>query len=325
MEKEAITREREINNVRTLYIGGGTPSLLDADDIEKLIVIGKAEDAVEKTLEANPQDITYSKAAEWRKIGINRLSIGIQSFNDDYLRLLGRRHNAWQALSAVETAQRAGFDNISIDLIYALPGQTLKQCHEDIETALSLDIQHLSCYCLSFEEGTPFADEKDAGVLKETDDDTANEMYDLICDKADAKGIKRYEVSNFAKKCFEAKHNSSYWDHTPYTGLGAGAHSFDGRHTRRANICNLDRYIAHPDSTEIYTIETLTAEDLYNEKIMLGLRTSRGIDRQTVHPSVLKAVERHLADGCLAESDGKLTATQKGIHILNEIITDLMI
>ncbi len=323
VEKEAESREKEIHEIKTFYIGGGTPSLIDPQDIERLIRVSKAQKAIEKTLEANPQDITQDIAEQWLKAGINRLSIGIQSFDDRLLRLMGRRHDARQAEQAVETAQKAGFDNISIDLIYALPWQTIEMLLKDLEKALSLDIQHLSCYCLSFEENTPFARDRDSGLIQETDEDTANAMYDLICSETAKKGINRYEVSNFACQGREAQHNSSYWTHTPYIGLGAGAHSYDGCRTRRANLPDINKYIASPSNA--FTTETLTDTDIYNENIMLGLRTSKGIDRTIIRPEAEKYLSRHLTAGLLEEAEGRIRATQKGIHILNEIITDLMI
>ena len=272
-------------------------------------------------MELNPGDAIPSYLQALRKTGINRLSIGIQSFQDDLLRLIGRRHNASQAVEAVQMAQKAGFDNLSIDLMYALPTQTMEQWKSDIETALRLGIQHISCYGLMYEEGTVMTQRVEAGTLEAIDEDTENAMYDYLCERLKEAGFVHYEVSNFALPSFEAKHNSSYWDGTPYIGVGAGAHSYIGN-VRSWNASDLEAYIR---GEAVREQETLTEKDLYNERIMLGLRTRQGISGSfpVQHRSI---IDSKIQNGLLRETDDhRIVATQQGIHILNRIIEDLMI
>ena len=276
-------------------------------------------------MELNPGDATREYFLRLRETGINRLSIGIQSFQDELLHLVGRRHNARQAIEAVRMAQEAGFGNISIDLMYALPTQTMDMWKADIETALSLNVQHISSYGLMYEEGTELTRRRDAGELESIDEDTEMAMYDYLCARLKEAGLVHYEVSNFALPGHEALHNSSYWNGTPYIGIGAGAHSYIGC-VRSWNPDDLDAYIQGiADSTLVRESETLSDEDRYNEQVMLGLRTNRGI------PATLPTHKRLVLDsfvqkGLLRETEEKrIVATQKGLHVLNRIIEDLMI
>ena len=327
IRQEAEARVAEMDGVRTVYMGGGTPSLLEVADIERLLSAVKADRAEEVTLEANPGDLDKDNLNHLRNIGINRLSIGIQSFSDTNLKLLGRRHTAEEAVNAVKMAQEAGFSNLSIDLMYALPQsrqeEDLKRWQHDLETAFSLGIQHLSCYCLSYENGTRMTQMLEEGKLKETDEDTANRMYDTLCDEAYRNGFEHYEISNFSLPGKQSLHNSNYWNHTPYVGLGAGAHSYDGKHIRRANINNIEQYIASPTTT--YTTEYLTDTDIYNEKIMLSLRTAKGIDFNELPPAQSHKAQEYISRRLLKRDNNRLSATREGIHILNLIIEDLMI
>ena len=194
------------------------------------------------TLEANPEQLTPKYCKELRTLGFNRLSIGVQSFQEHVLRFMGRRHTAQQAISAVGNAHTAGFDNISIDLMYALPTQTMGHWTADVELALRLGVQHISCYGLMYEEGTALTALRDKGEITPIDEELENTMYDHLCKRLKKEGWTHYEVSNFALPGFEAKHNSSYWDGTPYVGVGAGAHSYI-RNIRSWNPDNLDEYI----------------------------------------------------------------------------------
>jgi len=256
-----------------------------------------------------------------RNIGINRLSIGIQSFQDELLTLIGRRHNAQQAIDAVRMAQEVGFENISIDLMYALPTQTMESWKADIETAISLSVQHISSYGLIYEEGTALTQAVENGALEAIDEETENAMYDALCERLKQAGFVHYEVSNFALPGYEAKHNSRYWDHTPYIGVGAGAHTYIPP-VRSWNKDDLEGYLK---GEEVRESELLTETDLYNERIMLGLRTNRGIvDPLSVHSR--KITTDYIRKGLLRKTDdGRVVATQEGIHILNRIIEDLMI
>lgn len=322
--QEIAERKREADTIRTIYLGGGTPSTLDAADIKRILEAIDAPEAEEVTMELNPGDATMEYLLALRAAGVNRLSIGIQSFDDRLLRTIGRRHNTAQAIEAVQMAQEAGFENLSIDLIYALPGQTMAQWEADIETALGLQVQHISCYGLMYEEGTALTKRLEDGEIKATDEETENAMYDRLCEQLKAAGFRHYEVSNFALPGYEAKHNSSYWDGTPYIGIGAGAHSYLPP-VRSWNPNDLEAYIAGVMARSLQReSETLTETDLYNERIMLGLRTSKGI----VGPFPIQSrsiIERILRDGLLKKQDGRIVATQQGLHILNRIIEDLMI
>lgn len=324
--KEIEQRKHEANEpIRTIYLGGGTPSTLQAEDITRIISAIGTQTAEEITMELNPGDATPEYLRAIRAAGINRLSIGIQSFKDNLLSLIGRRHNAQQAIDAVRMAQEAGFDNLSIDLIYALPTQTMDQWIEDIETALTLNVQHISSYGLMFEEGTVMTRRLEAGEIEAVDEDIENEMYDTLCKRLQQAGFVHYEVSNFALPGYEAKHNSSYWDHTPYIGVGAGAHSYLPP-VRSWNPSDLDDYIRGiQNGTLVRESETLTDKDLYNERIMLGLRTRQGINGPLLsqHRAIIESLT---GSELLYETpDGRIIATQKGIHVLNRIIEQLMI
>lgn len=315
--REIAARKEEAGAIRTIYLGGGTPSTLDAEDIQRILRAIGTEQTTEITMELNPGDATETYLKQIRAAGINRLSIGIQSFQDELLTLIGRRHTAAQALTAVSMAQQAGFDNLSIDLMYALPTQTMEQWKADIETALRLNVQHISSYGLMYEEGTALTRQMESGQLQAIDEDTENAMYDYLCERLQETGFVHYEVSNFALPGYEAQHNSNYWNGTPYVGIGAGAHSYIGVE-RSWNPDDLETYIRGVFQR---AIEILTERDCYNERIMLGLRTAKGVAKQDIRADISKYVEA----GLLHEKEGRIVATKKGIHILNRIIEDLMI
>ena len=326
--KEIRNRRDEAKEpIRTIYIGGGTPSTLEPGHIRQIIDAIGAPEAEEITMELNPGDATGEYLKAVKEAGINRLSIGIQSFQDNLLRLIGRRHNAAQAIEAVRMAQEAGFENLSIDLMYALPTQTMSQWKADIETALGLNVQHISSYGLMYEEGTTISKQRDVGAISAVDEETENAMYDYLCNRLKEAGFVHYEVSNFALPGLEAKHNSSYWNGTPYIGAGAGAHSYIGN-IRSWNPADLDAYIRGiKNGGLVRESETLTETDLYNERIMLGLRTNRGIMYSDT-PPLRDTVDQlgYLKNGLLRKTeDGRIAATQKGLHVLNRIIEDLMI
>ena len=337
-------------NIHTVYLGGGTPSMLTSEQIGTVLEGLRSEFAIdadaEITLEANPSDITPSVLADWRRMGFNRLSIGVQSFDDEMLRKIGRRHNGEQAKKAVREAQEAGFRNISIDLIYGLPEQTMEEWKGEIEQALALDIQHVSAYCLSYEEGTELTRQLRNKEIKEVDEETENAMYDYLTETLEKHGLLRYEVSNFALAGFESQHNSSYWNGTPYLGLGAGAHSYDTE-SRQWNVGNLEEYIKGVTEGDVYfEREALTKDDRYNEYIMLKIRTRDGLFLSKVarplQDRCKKVAKTYIQNGQLKvvhpagfqsngnatdeiDSETRLVATQEGIHILNRIIEDLMI
>lgn len=326
IEEWILRRQQWGPSVETIYIGGGTPSLLAVEDVQRLLAALPTANAREITLEANPGDITREKAQAWRAMGVNRLSIGIQSFSDDVLQLLGRRHTAEEAQEAVATARAAGFDNISADLIYAVDTEGLARngwevLKNDVRQLLQTGVEHISTYCLSYEEGTRMTQMLERGEIHEVDEDTENQMFDYIVTQLTEAGYEHYEVSNFARPHRRSQHNSNYWNDTPYIGLGAAAHSYDGVH-RMWNVNDIDLYIkgalAHDLQRES---ETLTAEQHHTERVMLGLRTAEGIDRTEIDEA--KALP-YLQRGLLRIEGNRMVATTQGYHILNRIIEDLI-
>ena len=324
--------------IHTIYIGGGTPSMLDDSSLQMIIEAIRRESSLnstaiseplqgdeamlqEITMEANPGDITLERAQAWRKMGINRLSIGVQSLDDELLQLIGRRHTAEQARKAVAAAQAAGFDNISIDLMYALPSQTMEQWQKDVAEALQMGVQHISTYGLIYEESTVLMTLLDHGVIEAVDEDTEMQMYDYLVGQLAANNFEHYEVSNFALPNRQSRHNSSYWNNTPYIGLGAGAHSYDGQ-VRQWNISDLDTYIAQAMAHQLQPEkEVLTEEQRHTERVMLGLRTNSGIGSDEIDRS---KAQPYIAQGMLKEKGNHIVATTKGYHILNRIIEDLI-
>lgn len=328
---EALLAEWQIRQheatepIHTIYIGGGTPSTLDNAALDRILqaILSTCPDSRphEITIEANPGDITLEKAQAWRAMGINRLSIGIQSFDDQLLTLIGRRHTSEQARQAVAYAQAAGFDNISIDLMYALPDQTMQQWQNDVAQALQLGVQHISTYGLIYEDGTVLTTLLEHGVIEAVDEDLEMQMYDYLVERLTANGFLHYEVSNFALENRHSRHNSSYWNDTPYLGLGAGAHSYNGQQ-RQWNIADLDAYIEQAMAHNLRPeMETLTPEQHHTEQVMLGLRTSQGVAKD--HINLSKALP-YLQQGLLVENGNRIVATTQGYHILNRIIEDLI-
>ena len=317
------SRKHELNEeIRTIYIGGGTPSTMDDADLYKIIQHCSASSpVVEMTMEVNPGDVTKEKALAWRAMGINRLSMGVQSFNDQLLQRIGRRHTAQEAQQAVAIAQAAGFDNISIDLMYALPSETMEQWKQDVDTAMQLGIQHLSTYGLIYEDNTPLTHMLQRGEIEMVDEDTEMQMYDYLVEQLTANGFEHYEVSNFALRERQSKHNSNYWNDTPYIGLGAGAHSYDGR-ARRWNISDLDCYIQQALAHNLQSEEeVLSDEERHTERVMLGLRTNQGV---ATHEINISKAEPYIAKGLLSRNSDRIAATTQGFHILNRIIEELI-
>ena len=340
---DSIVRELNIRKdylqnspISTIYFGGGTPSILSNEQfllifeaIYRLFTV--AEDA-EITFEANPDDLTPGFLASLQALPFNRISIGIQSFDDKDLKRINRRHTSKQAEEAVKNAQKAGFDNISIDLIYGLPFQTLKAWVDQLDRALSLNIQHISAYGLTYEEGTALWKQRENGEIEVVDDLVMNEMYLLLLDKIKTKDFEAYEISNFALPGYRSRHNSAYWKQEPYLGIGPSAHSYDIV-SRQWNIASITDYIiAINSNTDFYEREELSLNDRYNDFVMVSLRTSEGLD--------VKIIERdfgpELAEYCLQNIktfmdseqvyylDGKLRLTAEGIQISNLILIQLM-
>lgn len=330
------------NSLETLYFGGGTPSAISEADISAIINAVRAafpdENRIfETTIEVNPSDVSHGKILSYRAAGINRVSIGIQSFDDRLLSIIGRRHNSYQAVEAVQIVKNAGIDNISVDLIYGLPGETMAVWQNDIEKVLSLGVQHISLYCLTYEKGTPLTGLRDAGKVTELDDDLLNEMQDYATLRLAQEGFCHYEVSNYALPRFESHHNSSYWNGTPYLGLGASAHSYNGLDIREWNPADIYSYInsvehaAELCSAQYLPLEKemLGARERYNERVMLSLRTAAGLDTCILTSEeramfVMKA-EKWEDKKLLARDGTRWYVTAEGLHILNRITEDFIL
>lgn len=255
---------------RTLYFGGGTPSILSLNEIAEIFDIVGRPKVEEWTIECNPEDMTEQWLAGIRRLGVSRLSVGVQSLNDDELKWMERRHTAADAVNAIKLAQSLGFNNISADVIFGLPNQSVDSVQSTIRGILSLDLQHLSLYSLMFEEGSKITMKN----VEPIDDNIAAEMFRMICNELSEAGYEHYEISNWAKPGFRARHNYGYWTGEPYMGLGPAAHSFDGFAMRRANVANTMKWL----KGEKPEVEHLTDEERFNERVMLGLRTADGID-----------------------------------------------
>lgn len=321
--------------IQSIYFGGGTPSQLQIKEIAILLdSINKHYDIdtnAEITLEANPDDVTPDFAHNLRNLGFNRVSLGVQSFNDRILKMLNRRHDAATAQYAVHTLQQAGLDNISIDLIYGLPTQLLQDFSSDLQKAFSLPIKHLSTYALSIEQGTLLQRKIQSNELAETDEDTFIAEYEIMMQQAHAHGFEHYEISNFALPGFESRHNSGYWNNTPYLGIGPGAHSFNGTDERQYNEPNLGKYISAAGLPP-HTIEHLTLSDQFDEQVFTSLRTRKGLSLKTMEKrfgeawleDLKRAAQKHISSGSLTFNNNTLCLTRKGFMTSNDIISDLM-
>ena len=336
--KELQFRKDYLNNapIDTIYFGGGTPSILNFDQFKAIFdVIYKLftiADHPEITFEANPDDLTLEFLTSMQALPFNRLSLGIQSFDDMDLKRINRRHTSMQAVKAVKDAQAAGFDNISIDLIYGLPFQTTTSWERQLDMALKLNIQHLSAYGLTYEEGTVLWKQREKGEIESVDEVEMNRMYLILLDKVKEKGFEAYEISNFALPGFRSRHNSSYWKQEPYLGVGPSAHSYD-LISRQWNVSSIKEYIKAIDTNSgLFEREILSLYDRYNDFVMVSLRTSDGLDFEYMR----KEFGSELAEYCLINiksfmdsekvynSDGKLRLSTKGIQISNLILIQLM-
>ncbi len=271
--------------IETIYLGGGTPSQLTGEQLRQIFLyINKVygmEHVEEVTMECNPDDITFQYAESLSQLPINRISMGVQTFSNERLRFLHRRHTAEQIPLAVERLRNIGIRNISIDLMYGFPGETLEDWHRDIDEALRLDVEHLSAYGLMYEEGTPLYRLLEQGKVSETDEELSLQMYNNLIDRLTEAGYEHYEISNFAKRSFRSLHNSNYWNQTPYIGLGAAAHSYNGHDCRRWNIDNIEKFIEGMEKGEpVYEEEILDDDTRYNDIVMTALRTCEGLDLQ---------------------------------------------
>lgn len=339
----AVCREMELrkNYIRepfsTIYLGGGTPSLLDEAELTKLFLyINNVYDVdrnAEITMECNPDDITPEFTNMLSRLPINRVSMGAQTFADSRLRLLHRRHNSDEMKHAVKLLREAGIKNISIDLMFGFPDESLSQWKEDISAALALNVEHISAYSLMYEEDTPLWKMLDTGKVKEIDEELSLTMFkELVCQLTDA-GYEHYEISNFARPGYRSRHNSSYWHQVPYIGLGAAAHSFD-LNSRQWNVADLKLYIEEINNGIIpMEREELDNDTTFNDIITTALRTSDGIDLNAMETrlgkryrnTLISAAGKHIEQGLLEIRHDRLRLTAEGIFISDMVMSDLMI
>ena len=307
-------------SISTLYFGGGTPSLLSAEEIADLLHLINMHYPIapnpEITLEANPDTLSLEYLQALRKVGINRLSIGIQSFFDNDLQYLGRKHNAEHARQCLAWAKQAGFSNLSLDLIYGLPTSNAEQWSRNLDLFFEADIPHLSAYALTLEPNAILTKQIEMGKAQPINEDDALRDYDILCQRAEKEGFLHYEISNFCRRGMHSKHNASYWFGTPYLGLGPSAHSYDGT-SRQWNISSVEKYL--DAGLRDAGRETLTPEQHYNEYIMLRLRTHWGIDLKWLK----KNMGERFATYCERQAQpliqqGRLTQTREFLYLNNQ-------
>ena len=354
--------------VKTIYFGGGTPSTLTIEELRRILIAsplplprrGDSDlpegfntseanwmirpstvtppweglgEATELTLEANPDDLTEEYVKGLRTLPINRVSLGIQSFHDRTLRLVGRRHTAQEAIEAVHRLQRHGLTNISIDLIYGLPGETIDDWVYSLDQAIALGVKHISAYHLTYEEGTRLWRMQEQGLVSSIDEEQSVRSFELLRAKFLAAGYEHYEISNFALPGYHSRHNSSYWQGIPYIGIGPGAHSYDGCN-RRWNLSSLADYIATPEDEDVpYEMEHLTIDERYDERIITELRTAQGINLNKLrndfgeryHTHCLHCATPYIHRGQLIHTaDGYLHLTPDSIFVSDAVMRDLL-
>lgn len=322
--------------IETIYFGGGTPSQLDEEDFRQVFAtieeVYGMEHCKEITLEANPDDLTEEYVTRLHRLPFNRISMGIQTFDDVTLKLLNRRHNAMQAIEAVDRCRRAGFENISIDLIYGLPGETDERWERDLKQAVSLNVEHISAYHLTYEEGTRIYELLQAHRIREVDEESSVRFFSVLIDTLDAAGYEHYEISNFCRPGKYSRHNTSYWKGIPYLGCGPAAHSFN-THTREWNVASLEEYMQGIETDQRkFETEYRDKTTCYNECIMTCIRTLWGISLKYIEMEFgtemwkycMDMATPYLESGKLKIQDNHLCLTREGIFISDGIISDLM-
>ena len=363
---DALCREMEMRcplpssafgkELETIYLGGGTPSQLTIPQLQQLFLyINKVYlhsslltphsslPKREVTIEMNPDDVTAPYAKALSQLGINRVSMGAQTFDNERLHFLHRRHTSEQVAEAVSQLRAVGIQNISIDLMYGFPNETIEDWQRDIDAALALNVEHISAYCLMIEEGTPLWKWKKVNGEWAMDEELERQMYELLIDKLTAAGYEHYEISNFAKPGYRSRHNSSYWHDIPYIGLGAAAHSYmpvdsddslpaastAGSTSRSWNVADIRQYIETIEQGERPCEEEIIDEDThYNDRITTALRTSDGLDLTTLSDNhrryCLREAQRYINDGQLKLADNRLSLTRKGLFVSDYVMSSLI-
>jgi len=338
LKTEIVQRKNYLENelVETIYFGGGTPSVLNKNEIGEILNALHRHffisPNVEITFEANPDDLSRAYLEEIYQTGIRRLSIGIQSFQNEILKNMNRRHDADQAIEAVENAAKTGFNDISADLIYGLPGLTVNQWKADLKKVFELPVQHVSAYHLTYHEGTAFYTWLKKGTLKELSEAESVTQFQILIEIAKENGFEQYEISNFAKDGKYSKHNSAYWLGVKYLGIGPSAHSFNGI-SRSWNVAHIESYIKAMVSGLSYSEEEILSENnKYNEYILTGIRTIWGVSVDELKTRFgtekatwfLKNIEKYRATGLVKQQNSIYTLTEKGLFVSDNIMTNLM-
>ncbi len=333
-----LRRDYIHEQIDTIYIGGGTPSQLKEEELHRLfdtIYNNKVYDIspnAEITMECNPDDITTDMADTISQLPINRISMGVQTFNNSRLKFIRRRHTAEQIGNAISMLRHADISNISIDLMFGFPDETINEWNDDVSHALALDVQHISAYSLTYEEGTSLHNMLAKGIVSETDEELSRTMYYNLSERLIAAGYEHYEISNFALPGFRSRHNGNYWKGIPYIGIGAAAHSFDTV-SRQWNIAVISKYIESINNGIIpMESEELDTDTCYNDTVMTALRTCEGIDLQKLEMTfgkpytdyLLTNGEKHISSGNLCLSQSHLSLTRNGLFVSDGIMSDLM-
>ena len=337
LQKEIIIKQKDINDtINSIYIGGGTPSVMSFLELEEIITLIKnnfnIDNDVEVTIEINPDDINNGQLDDYKKIGFNRLSVGVQSFIDKELKLMNRRHNARQAILLLEDVSKK-FKNFSIDLIYGIPGSNINNWKKNIQTALSFNPSHISAYALTIEEKTVFFNWIKNNKLNKLNEKITYNQFKYLVEKLEKSGFEHYEISNFAKNKKYSVCNKSYWNGDKYFGFGPSAHSFDGK-LRSWNKASIHKYITSINEGKLpYKLEKLTKIDRYNEHIMFGLRTNKGISKKNIldnfgldfFKEFIGKVNKHLNLNNLFEDGDFIKSSRKSLFIIDGIISDFFL
>jgi len=337
LQNEIILKQKDINDtINSIYIGGGTPSVLSFLELEKIITLIKnnfnIDNNVEVTVEINPDDVNNGQLDDYKKIGFNRLSIGVQSFIDKELKLMNRRHNVRQAILLLEDVSKK-FKNFSIDLIYGIPGSNINNWKKNIQTALSFNPSHISAYALTIEEKTVFFNWIKNRKINKLNEKIIYDQFEYLVEKLEKSGFEHYEISNFAKNKKYSVCNKSYWNGDKYFGFGPSAHSFDGK-LRSWNKASIHNYITSINEGKLpYKSEKLTKIDRYNEYIMFGLRTNKGISKKNIldnfgldfFKEFIGKVNKHLNLNNLFEDGDFIKSSRKSLFIIDGIISDFFL
>lgn len=312
----------------TLYFGGGTPSILPESDFARLAgALFRPGWTEEFTIEVNPEDVTPLKAAFWRSQGVNRVSMGVQSFVDEELKAVNRRHSAKDAINAYRTLRAAGIENISCDLIYGLPGQTVGSFRYSVQTILTLYPEHISAYCLSYEPGTVLSRRLEEERIQAASDELIEGMFGILCRMLADAGYEHYEISNFARPGYRSRHNSAYWTGTPYLGLGPGAHSLDSKGIRRYNPSDIRAYVSS-ESFPVAIVDMEDETDRLNDCLITALRTADGLDLLTLEPAareiLMKSAAPFLSRGKLTLQGSTLRIPESAWLTSDAILRDLL-